>query len=176
MKRLTVIPIVALCGALAATSSNVAIARVQGEAGAERVLTETLYDVSEGALLFPCSDDGEPLPEGEGEPIAIQGFIAERFMSVDKPSGGVHYTVKTRPEGVHAFGETSGEEFRIRDSVQFVGNERLDGWTLSYRQDFKMVGSETHRTFWVVAKGHYLILPDGTIILHRDIVRSECRA
>ena len=140
MKRLIVIPIVALCGALAATSNNVAIARVQGGSGAERVLTETLYDVSEGALLFPCSDDGEPLPEG-----------------------------------VHAFGETSGEEFRIRDSVQFVGNERLDWWTLSYRQDFKMVGSETHRTFWVVAKGHYLILPDGTIMLHRDILRSECR-
>ena len=99
MKRLTVIPIVALCGALAATSNNVAIARVQGESGAERVLTETLYDVSEGALLFPCSEDGEPLPEGEGEPIpVIEGFIAERFMSVDNPSGGVHYAVKTRPK------------------------------------------------------------------------------
>ena len=44
MKRLTVIPIVALCGALAAASNNVAIARVQGESGAERVLTETLYE------------------------------------------------------------------------------------------------------------------------------------
>ena len=28
-----------------------------------------------------------------------------------------------------------------------------------------MVGTETHRTFWVVAKGHYLILLDGTIIV-----------
>ena len=178
MKSLALISIVAACtvptaGYGHAAANNDAVAQA-ANVDAERVLTQTLYDLSEGTFVFGCSAGGELLPEGEGEPLILEGHILERFSLVTDPAGGVHYAVKTRPLNVRGIGETSGEDFRITESVHFVGNERLEGVTLSYRQNFKLVGNETHRAFWVVASGHYLILADGTIRLHRDDVRVEC--
>jgi hypothetical protein len=174
MKASALILVVSLSGAFAATASTVAIAQ-EPEPGAGRVLTETLYDVSEGAFVFPCSETGELLPEGEGEPVAVEGYFHERFMSLENPSGGVHYSVNTRPLGIRGVGEATGEEFRVRDSVQFVGHEQGDGLVLSYHQEFEMVGTATQRTFWITARGHYLIQPDGTIRLHRDTLQVGCR-
>jgi hypothetical protein len=173
MKAPSLIPIVAMCGALAAHGSA-AMAQTP-EHRAERVLTETLYDVSEGAFVFGCSATGEPLPEGEGEVVLVKGHIYERFMLVTDGTGGEHYSVNTRPLEMRAIGETSGEEFRIRDSVQFTGTERLDGLVLSYHHEFKMVGKDTHRMFWITAKGHYLVLTDGTVRIYRDALRVGCR-
>src|SRR5688572_15609926 len=110
MKASAFFVVVSLCGAFTTTASTVAIA--QGpEHSAGRVLTETLYDVSEGAFVFPCSETGELLPEGEGEPVAVEGYIHERFMALENPSGGVHYSVNTRPLGIRGVGEATGEEF-----------------------------------------------------------------
>ena len=60
-----------------------------------------------------------------------RAYIHERFMSLENPSGGVHYSVNTRPLGIRGIGEATGEEFRVRDSVQFVGHEQDDGLVLS---------------------------------------------
>ena len=178
MKALALISIMAACtvpttGYGHAAVNNDAVAQA-ANGDAERVLTQTLYDLSEGTFVFGCSADGELLPDGEGEPLILEGRILERFSLVTDPAGGTHYTVKTRPLNVRGIGKTSGEDFRITESVHFVGNERLEGETLSYRQNFKLVGKETHRAFLVVASGHYLILADGTITLHRDDLRVEC--
>jgi len=178
MKSLALISIVAACTVPAAgygpaAVKNDAVAQA-ANSSAERVLTQTLYDLSEGTFVFGCSADGGLLPDGEGEPLILEGHILERFSLVTDPAGGTHYSVKTRPLNVRGIGETSGEEFRITESVHFVGNERFEGETLTYRQNFKLAGKETHRTFWVVASGHYLILADGTIRLHRDTLRVGC--
>ena len=161
----------AAAGALSPSESSQAPA---GANGAERTVQETLYDL-DGLYLFPCSEDGEPLPDTDGELIDIEGQLYERITLLVDGAGGYHYSENTMPVGLRGVGLTSGEEFRIRESEQLISNHRLAGGSGMYRQELTLVGESTHRRFKLVSNGHYLIAADGTIKLSRDRLVIECR-
>jgi hypothetical protein len=52
---------------------------------------------------------------------------------------------------------------------------RLAGDTGSFHDVFKLVGKDSHRTYWLVAEGHYLFAADGTVKVSRDTLSAECR-
>ena len=163
-------------GAFEGTPDRVATeAAPQKAVPAERIVEEYLFDLSEGALPFACSADGDPLPEGEGELVTLEGQLDQRFTLVSDGAGGYHFGLNTMPVAVRGTGETSGEEFRVTLIDHFVGSERGDQRSLAYRHELKMVARDTRRTFWVINKGHYLISADGEIIVVRDSVDVECR-
>ena len=142
--------------------------------GAERVVQQNLYDLSDSFFTFPCSADGELLPETDGELIDIEGHIFERISAVADGAGGHHFNLNTMPVGLRGVGE-SGEEFRISETDLSVANQRLDGIAGTFREELKLVGRDTHRTFWLRSSGHYLIAADGTIKVSRDTLTTECR-
>jgi hypothetical protein len=144
--------------------------------GAERTVFEALYDQSDSFYVFPCSEDGEVIPEDEGELIDIEGQIYERVVFLIDGTGEYHYQMRILPVGLRGVGVISGEEFRITEADQRVGTQRLAGGTGSYRGHLKMIGAETRRTFWMTYGGHYNIAPDGTVKVTREDLRAECRA
>ena len=164
---------------------SVAIAAVAGAAGgslqagqgkgAERTLEESLYDMSDSAFVFACSADGEPLPEDEGELVDLHGQIYERFSLIRDATGEYHYSLSTMPVGLEGVGATSGEEFRVSENSRTIANQRLAGGTGSYKQELRMVGRDTHRSFWLVTKGNYTIAADGEFIVTRQVHQVHCR-
>jgi hypothetical protein len=158
--------------------STGAVDATQGQAstGAERTVFEALYDQSDSFYVFTCSEDGELIPETEGELIDMEGQIYERVVFLIDGTGEYHYQMRIMPVGLRGVGVTSGEEFRITEADQRVGTQRLAGGTGSYRGYLKMVGKTTHRAFWMMYGGHYNIEPDGTVKIARDVLRAECRA
>ena len=143
--------------------------------GAERIVLEHLYDLSDTLFSFPCSDDGELLPEEDGELIEVEGAVYERMTLHTDGAEGLHYQVNTMPVGIRGVGVVSGEEFRITENSLTIARQRLTGLAGSYQDRFKLVGKETRRTYWLVVKGHYVIAADGTIKVSRDSLTTECR-
>lgn len=143
--------------------------------GAERIVLEHLYDLSDSLYSFPCTDDGEPLPEHDGELIEVEGAVYERMTLHTDGADGLHYRVNTMPVGIRGVGLISGEEFRITENSLTIARQRLTGLGGTYQDRFKLVGKDTHRTYWLVSKGHYVIAADGTVKVSRDGLSSECR-
>ena len=143
--------------------------------GAERTVFENLYDMSGSYYSFACSEDGEPVPETDGELIEIEGLIYERLVSLIDATGKLHYRMSSMPVGLRGVGVTSGEEFRIKEAGHATGTQQLAGGTGSYAGQLKMVGADTHRTFWMMYSGHYNIAPDGTVRVSRDRLGTVCR-
>jgi len=79
------------------------------------------------------------------------------------------------PVGLRGTGEWSGEEFRVSEENRGVANQRLAGGAGTYRQELKMVGRDTHRTFWLVATGGYIVSADGDLIVSRSALSVDCR-
>ena len=147
----------------------------QASNGAERTVFEALYDQSDSFYVFPCSEEGEVIPESDGELIDMEGQIYERLVFLIDGTHEYHYQMRIMPVGLRGVGVTSGEEFRVTEADQRIGSQRLAGGTGSYRGHLKMIGKETRRTFWMTYGGHYNIAPDGTVKISRDDLSAECR-
>jgi hypothetical protein len=160
---------------LAGCCLSLSVAVNAQDRGAERIVLEHLYDLSDSLYSFPCSDDGEPVPEEDGELIEVEGQVYERITLHTDGADGLHYQINTMPIGIRGVGTVSGEEFRIKESSLMVAKQRLSGLSGSFRDEFKLVGRTTHRTYRLVAKGHYVIATDGTVKISRDTLRTECR-
>jgi hypothetical protein len=143
--------------------------------GAERIVLEHFYDLSDSLFSFPCSDDGELLPEEDGELIEVEGQIYERLTLHTDGAEGLHYQVNTMPVDIRGVGIVSGEEFRIKEGSIMIAKQRLSGLSGSFRDEFKLVGKTTHRTYRLVSRGHYVIAEDGTVKVSRDTLTTECR-
>lgn len=142
---------------------------------AERTVEESLYDLTGVYFTFSCSADGESLPDHEGELVLMEGQIYERITLLLDAAGEYHYTLHTMPVGLRGTGVTSGEEFRVIERDHAVANQRLAAGNGSYRQELKIVGRETGRTFWMVASGFYRISANGDVLVEHDTVRTECK-
>jgi hypothetical protein len=80
------------------------------------------------------------------------------------------------PVGLRGVGVDSGEEFRVTERGHFMGNSHeTSPGNGTYRQELKLVGTATHRTFWVVYNGYYHVSKDGSAELTRDKERIVCR-
>jgi hypothetical protein len=167
------IPIVFVC-ALPALADSRAIAAGPPPRDVDRVVYESLYDLTGQIYNFPCSETGEVLPITDGEPILIEGQIYERITQHDDGADGVHYRLNTMPVGLRGIGQWSGEEFRITESAHAVINFRHLKETTSYKQELKMVGRESHRAFLLMVDSHYSISNDGEMIVGRSAERVEC--
>jgi type VI protein secretion system component VasF len=55
-----------------------------------------------------------------------------------------------------------------------MSNQKIDKLTGSYRQMLKMVGKDTHRTFWLAFNGNYSISADGVVKSERNVERILC--
>jgi len=164
-----------LTAILAGCCLSMSVAVTAQDRGAERIVLEHLYDLSDSLYSFPCSDDGEPVPEEDGELIEVEGQVYERMTLHTDSAEGLHYSVNTMPVGIHGVGLVSGEEFRIKEDSLTIARQRLTGLSGSYRDTFKLVGKDTRRTYWLVSKGHYVIAADGTVKVSRDSLTTECR-
>ena len=168
---------IAACGLATAVATAAAAGSstlTRGDNGAERIVEEYLYEL-DGLYLFPCSEDGELLPDTDGELIDMDGAIYERITLTIDGSGEYHYRSNTMPIGVRGVGLISGEEFRVRESDKVAANQRLEGGTGSYREELTLVGRDTHRSYRLVSTGHYVIAADGTIKVSKGILTTECR-
>lgn len=141
----------------------------------ERTVDEALYDLDGSYTTFGCSADGEPLPPGEGELIALRGQVYERIVWLRDGSGEIHFTLHTMPVEVGGTGVDSGEEFRVSYHDQYNASQRLEGNSGSYHHQFKMVGEESGRTAWIAWSGNYRIGQDGEIVVDRQLERTVCR-
>jgi hypothetical protein len=149
--------------------------QAQSPSAAERIVLESLYDLTGSYYRFPCSADGELLPIEEGELIQMEGKIYERWTLVWDGSGAYHFKLNIMPTGLRGTSVETGEEFRVSEESQNTANRRLDGGSGMYREVLKMVGKDTRRVFFFVASGNYRVSSDGETIVDRSAYRLQCR-
>ncbi|HSK20254.1 MAG TPA: hypothetical protein VK912_13960 [Longimicrobiales bacterium] len=143
--------------------------------GSERSVSEALYDLTDVHFVFSCSEDGDVLDPGEGELVRMEGSIYERMTLLRDASGGHHMTAHSMPVGLRGEGVISGEEFRVAEREHSTANVTARRFTGTYRQELKLVGQDTRRTFWIVWSGHYTVTADDRIIVQRDSEHVQCR-
>lgn len=143
---------------------------------AERTIEERFYDLDGIYYHFDCGPDGEPLANGTGELIRMEGKVYERIMLLRDGKGNYHFLMHTMPIGVRGVGVDSGEEFHAMERDHRVSNAVGLGGTGSYRQEVKLVGKRTKRTWWLVSSGSYRIDQDGNTTVSRDTERFVCKA
>ena len=75
----------------------------------ERIVFEAFYDMSDSYYSFACSEDGEPIPEADGELIAIEGLIYERLVSLIDGTGRLLGVLDIDSDIPAAFGDGDAE-------------------------------------------------------------------
>ena len=150
---------------------------LQGQSanGAERTISESLFDMTDSYYSFPCTADGELLPITDGELLLMEGQIYERWSTVLDGAGEYHTNINVMPIGLRGTSVETGEEFRVSEENRTMANQRLEGGSGMFRQVIKMVGKDTHRQFRLVAAGNYNISSDGVLISDRFVYLEECR-
>lgn len=140
--------------------------------GAERLVEEAFYDVTDSYLMFPCDAEGEPVEEGEL--VRMEGGIFERFTVVFAPSGNIHATWHTMPVGLRGVGVDSGEPFRVKEAQHSNSVMTQTGHTASYRSVLTLVGTETGRRAAMRFAGTFRVTAQNEIIVDRETERLEC--
>lgn len=144
--------------------------------GAERIVEEAVYNMSDTYIQFRCSATGEVLDDDEGELVRLHGSIYERFTVVRTPAGSFHTTWHTMPIGLGGVGQESGEVFRVREAEHGNANQTMNGTAGSYRQTRTLVGRDTGRRLTLVFSGTYRIDANDNFVVQKDRERIECRA
>ena len=137
-------------------------------AGSERLLEESLYDMSDSYVELTC-EDGQP-----GELIALHGQLYERFTVLYTAAGGFHVGYHTMPVGLGGTGTVSGEEFRVKEQDHGSYNQTLMGATGAYRQVFSFVGRTSGRSFKMSVRGRYTVNANGELTVSRDKAVLVC--
>ena len=143
--------------------------------GAERTVFESFYDRSDSLYSFPCTADGELVPFEDGEMIQMEGQVYERWSTVIDGAGKYHTNINVMPLGLRGTSVETGEEFRVSEENRTMANQRLEGGSGMFRQVIKMVGTDTHRQFRLVAAGNYSVSKDGIVISDRFVFVEDCR-
>jgi len=160
-------PITAPLPALAAAPASAAIP--------DHEIEEVLYDFDGVHVPFGCSDDGAPLEPGEGELVRLRGQLYEKYAVRRDANGGVHVTIQTMPVGMGGTGETSGEEFRVKEQGHATYGQTHAGSNGSWRETLTLAGRETGRTFALVVSGNYRLSADGDVVAERDGYTVTCK-
>jgi hypothetical protein len=136
----------------------------------ERTVEERLIDMGDipSFTRIEC-DNGVA-----SELVRLEGKIFERTVYQVNPTGAYHVTRHTMPVGLRGFGETSGEEYRVREAEHGTYSQRATGATGSFRQTLRLVGRDSGRKFLLVSYGHYAINANGELVVDRSTLRLEC--
>jgi hypothetical protein len=78
------------------------------------------------------------------------------------------------PIGVRGVGETSGEEYRVREAEHATYSQKAGGATGSFRQTLRLAGRDSGRRFRLVSFGHYAVNANGELVVDRSELRLEC--
>lgn len=140
--------------------------------GAERMVEEAFYDLTDSYFVFPCDADGEFTEVGEQ--VRMEGGVFERFTAMITPSGSVHATWHTMPVGLRGVGVDSGEAFRVKEAQHSSSVTTRAGYAGSYRSVLTLVGKETGRRATLRFSGTLRVTEDDRIIVERDIARLDC--
>ena len=130
--------------------------------GAERVVEESLYDMSGSSYAIECQD-GQLT-----ELVALQGQIFERWTLLYNASGGILLGYHTMPVGLAGVGTESGEEYRVKEQEHGSFSLTLMGATGSYRQSLRLQSRTSARSFEMVVRGHYTVNANGDLTVERE--------
>jgi hypothetical protein len=136
----------------------------------ERTVEERLYDLSDIPTLtmIECEDGTA------SELVQLEGQIYERTVYLTDATGAYHVTRHTMPIGLRGVGETSGEEYRVRQAERGTYNQTATGATGSFRQTLRLVGRESGSSFLLAFYGHYAVNANGELVVDRSELRLEC--
>jgi hypothetical protein len=139
-------------------------------AATERTVEEHVYDLSD----IPSFTKIECENGAASELVRLDGKVYVRTVYLTDATGAHHMTHHTMPIGVRGVGETSGEEYRVKQAEHGTYTQRATGATGSFRQTLRLVGRESGRSFLLVSSGHYAINANGDLVVDRSALRLEC--
>jgi hypothetical protein len=141
---------------------------VSSTAGAERIVEESLYDMSDSYVSIAC-DDGR-----ESELVVLEGAVYERFTLLYTPADGIRVGYHTMPVGLRGIGAESGEEYRVKEQDHGSFGQTTMGAVGTYRQSFKLVGRTSGQVFELDVKGHYTVNANGQLTVQREKAVTIC--
>lgn len=164
------------CAESPITAPPHALATTPARAGSpDHEIEEMLYDLDGVLVPFGCSDDGSPLAPGEGELVRLTGQLYEKTAVRRDANGGVHVTIQTMPVGMGGTGETSGEEFRVKEQGHAAYGQTHAGSNGSWRETLTLTGRVSGRTFSLIVSGNYRLSAEGEVVVERDGYAVACK-
>lgn len=159
----------------APTAAPIAAARPNVASASAHEVEESLISLDGVHFSFACSVDGEPIDPEQGELVAMQGQIYEKFTTRRDAMGGYHVTLQVMPVGLSGVGVTSGETFRAIEREQAAYNQTQAGFNGAWRSELKLTGTETGRVLWLVSTGTYRLSAEGDLVVEREALTTRCR-
>src|SRR5262245_33379487 len=137
--------------------------------GANRIVEESIYDLSDSYTSISCVDGQE------SELVALEGQVYEKFTLLFTPNG-IHLLYNTMPVGLRGIGTVSGEEYRVKeqDHGSFGQPNASAGAVGTYREMYSLVSRTSGKSFKLVVKGHYTMKPNLEFIVNRERVTTVC--
>jgi hypothetical protein len=83
-------------------------------------------------------------------------------------------TSHSMPIGLRGIGTVTGHEYRVDEQQHYAVSQREVGYAGSIRQVILLKNRETMETFKLVSSAHYVVTPDGQLVLERQKERWEC--
>ena len=131
--------------------------------------TESWLSSFEGVTTYFFCEDGT-VSEG----VALEGHLFVRNSTTATPSGTYILTSHSMPVGLRGTGLTTGQEYRVREQSHYAVSQREVGYAGTFRNVFELTGRESMDTFKLVTIAHFVITPDGEVVVERQTVNSEC--
>jgi hypothetical protein len=106
--------------------------------------------------------------------VALQGQLHQRNSVTINPSGAIIMTSHTRAVGVRGVGTVTGQEYRSKEQGHAAVSQREVGYAGTIRQVVELTNRDAMQTFKLVTIAHFVVTPDGRLVVERETVRSEC--
>jgi len=134
----------------------------------ERFEEEWVSDFDGVFTKFICEDGTET------ELVALEGQLYTRNSTTLNPAGTYILTAHSMPIGLRGIGTVTGHEYRVDEQQHYAVSQREVGYAGSIRQVILLKNRETMQTFKLVSSAHYVVTPDGQLVLERQKERWEC--
>ena len=151
-----------------AASPSVSPLPTKAASSVERTV-ETSLSSFEGVLTQFICEDGTT-----SELIALEGELFTRNTTTLNPSGTYTLTSHSMPVGVRGVGLESGQEYRVYEQTHYAVSQRDVAYSGTYRNVILLRGRESMEAFKLVTIAHYVVTPDGRVVVERQTVHSEC--
>jgi hypothetical protein len=160
--------LLAACDQSAAPTAPRVVAPRTASNAVERMQEEYISTFDGSFTQFVCEDGTE------SELVELFGQIYHRNSSTYNPSGAILVTSHSMPIGLRGVGTVSGQEYRVREQEHMAVSQREIGYAGTLRQVFVLTAQESMETFKLVTIAHYVVTPDGKVVVQRQTEHSEC--
>jgi hypothetical protein len=134
----------------------------------ERTVESYVSSFDDVFTQFICEDGTT------SELVALEGQLFTRNTVTLNPAGTYHITSHSMPIGLRGVGVETGQEYRVKEQEHMSVRQAEIGYSGTLRDVFVLIGRQSKETYKLVTISHYVVTPQGKVVIERQKERWEC--